>query len=456
MQIVRTTENQLEKKCEIHIDYCPEWTEETKCIYRENDYGLAVDIGTTTIAMSCYRLHDRKWMGNYQEMNSQCMMGSDVVMRLMHCVQGKQERLQRLVIEQLEDMAGKICKDICAIKDIKKMTVVGNAAMCHIFAGQDAAGLAGSPFRTAYKGTLRYKGDILGFQSLSGADIIILPGIESHVGADTTAMMACVPIHNSTATHIAIDIGTNAEIVLHHKGEDIVCSAPAGPAFEGMEISCGMRGIKGAIAGVKLAPQTGNLVLNVIGPEGTRPIGLCGSGLVDAVAQLLQCGLIQRDGYLLTADEAREQGITEKFIERLEKDAFVLYQDETTQENKVSLTREDIRQFQLAKASVQAGIKMLLSSREISVSQVNAIWVAGEFGKYISKTNAVKTGMFPKELEEKIYVVGNAAGVGAAQALLDENFCLVLEEIAAKSKHLELAESENFRQEFIAAMELGY
>ena len=258
MQIVRGIEKNQKKECEINIDTYPDWKEQLKKTYSEKDYGLAVDIGTTTIAMSCYRLYDGEWIGNCQEMNRQCMMGSDVVMRLMHCQQGRQKRLQNLVIEQLEEMAEKICKDICLLKDIRKMAVVGNATMCHIFAGKDAMGLAGSPFRCAYKGTLRCKGEELGFRQMSKMEVIVLSGIESHVGADTTAMMACVPINNSRGTQIAIDIGTNAEIVLYHEGEHIVCSAPAGPAFEGMEISCGMRGIEGAIAGVKLASQTGN------------------------------------------------------------------------------------------------------------------------------------------------------------------------------------------------------
>ncbi len=452
MQIVRAIESIHIKGSEVDIDKHPDWKEKLRNTFSEKDYGLAVDIGTTTIAMSCYRLWEGKWIGSCQEMNSQCMMGSDVVMRLMHCQQGKQERLQGLVIEQLEEMAEKICKDTCSLKDIRKMTVVGNAAMCHIFSGQDATGLAGSPFRTAYKGMFRCEGESLGFREMSQTEVIVLPGIESHVGADTTAMIACVPINDSKCTHIAIDIGTNAEIVLHHKGEHIVCSAPAGPAFEGMEISCGMRGIDGAIAGVKLASQTGNIVLDVIGKEGTVPQGICGSGLVDAVAQLLQCGLVQRDGYLLTAKEAGEKGIPEAFVERLEEEGFVLYQGA---EERIILTREDIRQFQLAKASVQAGINMLLSSRGISIEEVDAIWVAGVFGKHISKANAIKTGLFPAFPMENIYMVGNAAGIGVSLALLNEEYGVHLEGIASQAKHLELASSESFQKEFLKAMEFG-
>ncbi len=457
MQIVRYIKNQTDKKCEINLDQYLRRKEKSKHMYSQKDYGLAVDIGTTTIAMSCYGLKNGKWVGSCQEMNSQCMMGSDVVMRLMHCLQGKQDRLQGLIIQQVEEMAEKICKDFCDLEDVKKITVVGNSTMCHIFAGKDATGLAGSPFQSAYQGSLRCLGESLGFGRLAQAEIIILPGIESHVGADTTAMMACVPIHDSTKKQIAIDIGTNAEIVLHHEGKDIVCSVPAGPAFEGMEISCGMRGIEGAIAGVKLATQTPNIILDVIGEEGTKPAGICGSGLVDAVAQLYRCGLVQKDGYLLTAKEAKERGIARHLTKRLEEDGFVLYQpqepDKTSQA--ILLTREDIRQFQLAKASVQAGIKMLLSSREISKQQISAVWIAGEFGKYISRASAITTGMFPREWEDRIHVVGNAAGVGAARALLDEEFCRSLEEIAAKAIHLELAESNGFQQEFLSAMRLG-
>ena len=159
MQIVRRIENHNEKRDEINEKQIALLKDKLQKNISRQEYGLAIDIGTTTIAMSCYDLSTGEWLGNCQEMNSQCMMGSDVVMRLMHCQQGKQERLQRLVVEQLEEMAEKICKTICSLEDIRKMTVVGNATMCHIFAGQDAIGLAGSTFRTAYQGTLRCKGE---------------------------------------------------------------------------------------------------------------------------------------------------------------------------------------------------------------------------------------------------------------------------------------------------------
>ena len=449
MQIIRNAEEIAVKESIAARDFDVVWGQEQEK-YADRKYGIAVDIGTTTVALSVYQLQKRRLAGSLQERNRQCLMGSDVIMRLMHCQQGKQEQLRQMVVGQLEDMAAKICEEICSLEEIQKMTVVGNTAMCHIFAGKDTAGLAGSPFRPDYQGAFCCKGSDVGFREMGHMDIYILPGIDAHVGADATAMITELQLFDRDKMQLAVDIGTNAEIALNCQGKITVCSAPAGPAFEGMEISCGMRGIPGAIARVKLAPQTGNIVLDVIG-QNQKPKGICGSGLIDAVAQLLQCGMIQPDGYLLTEQEARQRGIPETFVKRLEKDRFVLYVGE---DRKISLTREDIRQFQLAKAAVQSGIKVLLSSQGICLEELDEIWIAGMFGGHISKSNAVKTGLFPDVSPDKLKMAGNAAGRGAALALLSSRFCRQAEQIARQAQHLELASNEVFRQEFLKAMEL--
>lgn len=336
--------------------------------------------------------------------------------------------------------------------------------MCHIFAGQDISGLAGSPFQPAYQGPMERNGEKLGFKQLSETVIYILAGIDAHVGADAVSMITVLGMGQAKQLQLAIDIGTNAELALNDsQGRLLTCSVPAGPAFEGMEISCGMRGITGAIAGVRFAPQAGNVILDVI--DG-RPVwdtahlvpkGVCGSGLIDAVAQLLQYGLINKDGYLLPEQEAKKEKVPEFLrsclVELDGERGFAVYQGRDGQ-NSVILTQKDIRQFQLAKAAVQAGIKVLLSSQGLGLEQMEQIWIAGVFGGHISKGSAMKTGLFPAVSPEKISVVGNAAGEGAALALLSSKFKQVTEQNAQRAEHLELASSEEFQKEFLAAMEL--
>lgn len=430
---------------------------------REHDFGLAVDIGTTTVAVSLYQLRTKKYLGGRQERNRQTGMGSDVMMRLMHCQRGHQGALQRMLTEQLEQLADAVSEGNCRLDDITKMTVVGNPSMCHIFAGQDISGLTGSPFRPSYQGALRCRGEMLGFKRLSQTEIYILPGIDAHVGADAVSMITALGMDRRKGIQMAVDIGTNAEMALQDsEGRLLTCSVPAGPAFEGMEISCGVRGEEGAVAGFRFAPQAGNIILNVISSnqnDGSLPLpkGLCGSGLIDAVAQLLQHGLLEKDGYLLSAQEAAIKHVPDLLVSRLvETDGergVILYQA-GDREASVILTQQDIRQFQLAKAAVQAGIKVLLSSRSILLEQVEQIWIAGVFGGHISRRSAVQTGLFPDVPVEKLSVVGNAAAQGAALALLSPKFRQSLEQVAGKAEHLELASSEAFKREYMAAMEL--
>lgn len=421
--------------------------------------GVALDIGTTTVTVSVFWLSDRRLVGSRQEKNRQTQMGSDVMMRLMHCQQGKQPVLHQLIVRQVEEMVSSIVSTIGGEKLIQRMTVVGNPCMCHIFADQDTAGLAGSPFHPAYTGTLRCMGDALGFRRMARTEILILPGIDAHVGADAAAMAYVISRERSSPAKreeswLAVDIGTNAELILATPRGRVACSVPAGPAFEGMEISCGMRGEAGAIAGVRFAPLAGNVILDVLddSPGGDLPVprGICGSGLVDAVAQLLQWGLLLPDGYLLTREEAEERKIPSCLAERLCEEGFVLCQNQRP----VILTREDIRQYQLAKAAVRAGAEVLLCSQGMSWTQLDSFLVAGIFGGHIAEKSAQRTGLYPDIDTNRIDTVGNAAGEGAAQALFSEEFRSGLERFAAETEHVELAQSEEFQTAFWKAMEL--
>lgn len=419
-------------------------------------YGLAVDIGTTTVVMGLYDLGSGERLAGAQEKNRQTILGADVMMRLMHCQRGSKQKLEQRIREQLQDMAEQICNSFCTLEQVKTLTVVGNTTMCHIFLGQDVSGLAGSPFRPAYRGIYRCKGGDIGLQRMKCTDVIVPAGIDAHVGADAVSMICALQLQDTEDTVLAVDIGTNAEIALSCQGEISVCSAPAGPAFEGAEISQGMRGEPGAIAGMHIAGQSGNILLEVI-PDDRRNIypvkGICGSGLIDSIASLRQSDILQPDGYLLCdREEADRLGIPGYLRERITEEGFLVYLDPGGQH--VCLTQKDIRQFQLAKAAVQAGIRMLLEQKGLTLEQVDRLYIAGVFGGHISKKSAVLTGLFPDIAREKIVIAGNAAGDGVAKALLSEAFLQQTEQVGSEAVHIELAQQEAFQQEFLASMEI--
>lgn len=419
-------------------------------------YGLAVDIGTTTVVMGLYDLGSGERLAGSQEKNRQTILGADVMMRLMHCQRGSKQKLEQRIREQLQDMAEQICNSFCTLEQVKTLTVVGNTTMCHIFLGQDVSGLAGSPFRPAYRGIYRCKGGDIGLQRMKCTDVIVPAGIDAHVGADAVSMICALQLQDTEDTVLAVDIGTNAEIALSCQGEISVCSAPAGPAFEGAEISQGMRGEPGAIAGMHIAGQSGNILLEVI-PDDRRNIypvkGICGSGLIDSIASLRQSDILQPDGYLLCdREEADRLGIPGYLRERITEEGFLVYLDPGGQH--VCLTQKDIRQFQLAKAAVQAGIRMLLEQKGLTLEQVDRLYIAGVFGGHISKKSAVLTGLFPDIAREKIVIAGNAAGDGVAKALLSEAFLQQTEQVGSEAVHIELAQQEAFQKEFLASMEL--
>lgn len=419
-------------------------------------YGLAVDIGTTTVVMGLYDLGSGERLAGAQEKNRQTILGADVMMRLMHCQRGSKQKLEQRIREQLQDMAEQICNSFCTLEQVKTLTVVGNTTMCHIFLGQDVSGLAGSPFRPAYRGIYRCKGGDIGLQRMKCTDVIVPAGIDAHVGADAVSMICALQLQDTEDTVLAVDIGTNAEIALSCQGEISVCSAPAGPAFEGAEISQGMRGEPGAIAGMHIAGQSGNILLEVI-PDDRRNIypvkGICGSGLIDSIASLRQSDILQPDGYLLCdREEADRLGIPGYLRERITEKGFLVYLDPGGQH--VCLTQKDIRQFQLAKAAVQAGIRMLLEQKGLTLEQVDRLYIAGVFGGHISKKSAVLTGLFPDIAREKIVIAGNAAGDGVAKALLSEAFLQQTEQVGSEAVHIELAQQEAFQQEFLASMEI--
>lgn len=442
-------------------------------------YGIAADIGTTTIAISLFSLVNNKCFGNVTENNSQTELGADVMMRIMHANMGKGIQLQSMITSQIEDMAGRISEGICNVGDIKKMVVTGNTTMCHLFLGRDLSGMAGAPFKPAYKGSVDITGKDIGFRKYPDIKIHVMPGVAAHVGADAVSALCSLELYSTDKIQLAIDIGTNAEIILNNKGRIYACSAAAGPAFEGQGIKCGIRACKGAVNGIKISRTTGNIVLDVIdtdklesgiNKEELIPKGICGSGIVDAIAELLKAGVLKPDGYLMGYEEALQSGIKPGIVQRIKKykdrNCFVIYNKEINYTGyngnkketynrpyEIIITQDDIRNIQLAKAAIQAAAEVLLEEAGVSLDNVDEVKIAGVFGKFIHPDAAVLFGLYPDIDKNKMEFVGNAAGNGAAQALVDNSFKELVLEYADKVEHIELAGRDSFQKKFLNAME---
>lgn len=422
---------------------------------------FSVDIGTTTVAMELYDSHGNK-VDSIAENNAQIVLGSDVMMRLMHVREGRGEQLTGKIREQIYVLGKELLtrnKEYFGDKTIpERIAVVGNTVMCHLLLGKDTKGLMGAPFVPSYQGTFYTEGGELGWENWRNSKVVVLPGIAAHVGADAMAMVEQLRLWDSGKIQLAVDLGTNAEIVLNVRGTLSACSTAAGPAFEGSGISCGKRAGNGVINGIKMMRGNESIVLDVISDvePPASPVGLCGSALVDAVAELLQNRLLRPDGYLLSAEEAMCMLSAKKFAHHLcetedGSHAFILYHQG---EKRLVITQNDIRAFQLAKAAIRSGMEMLLQRQGITVQEVEELHIAGVFGGFLHPDNARKTGLLPGLSAERLIFDGNAAGNGAAEMLLRPELIGEMEMRAGQITHVELAEEEQFTEYYMNAMEL--
>lgn len=426
----------------------------------------AVDIGTTTLSITLYN-QEGKYVEGCAVANAQGQLGNDVMMRLMHASEGRAGQLHKLIRDQVYDQLSRLVDT--NMTHLKRISVVGNTAMCHLFLNIDTTGLQGAPFSPGYQGSYQLFGRDLGWSDCPEVEIIVLPGIAAHVGADAAAVFLAEQLWQEDRIQLAVDLGTNAEILLNRNGQVWACSTAAGPAFEGKGISCGCRGGTGAVGGVKLNRRNGNILLDVIPDPVTGSVfakGICGSGLVDLVAALLEVGLLQPDGYLRSEQEARNNGVCETLAGRLEgtegerkfflldpaRDKLAGYDSEKSKP--IYITQQDIRNFQLAKGAIQTGIATLCRQNKLQISQIEDCRVAGVFGSFLQMKSAKACGLLPDLPSDRIRFVGNSAGKGAAKVLFDVSQVMRLEKQVQEIRHVELAEQEEFSSLFLQNMKL--
>lgn len=406
--------------------------------------GLAVDIGTTTVAAYLYDGATGKLLGGLGERNAQRPYGADVISRISCCGQGKLPELREAVREQLSQMAEKLCRQ-CGREtaEIKTAAIAGNTVMEHIFAGLSPVSIGAAPFTPlSLFGEAVPACEVLPNLS-EEAEVYLCPALSGYVGGDITAGLLSSGAYEHEGVCLLLDIGTNGEMALGGRNGFVTCAAAAGPAFEGAEMDCGMPAQTGAVNSVKF--ENGHLKFTVIG-EG-EAVGICGSGLVSAAAALLRSGVVDQTGRMRAPDEAPTE-----FCENLRREENGELRFYLT--DRVYISAVDIRQFQLAKSAIRAGLETLLARAGVTAEAVDTVFLAGGFGEYLPLDSAVETGLLPGEFRGRIRHAGNTAGAGAALALLTENRAL-LRETAEMCEYFELSGSAEFSEKFMEHIFFG-
>jgi len=377
---------------------------------------VALDIGTTTVSARLINLDTATVVDTVSALNDQRAFGADVMSRIEAARNGKTNELFTLINRQTRRILESFQQQ-WNIPKIEKLAVSGNTTMLHLFLNIDPSGMGELPFTPVFLEKRELFGEAL---SLPVDRITILPSIAAFIGGDITAGLAVLDILDIPGPSLFIDIGTNGEMALAHQGTIFCCSTAAGPAFEGAEISCGMGGVAGAISAVEVA--TNGLSVTTIG--NAPPVGVCGSGLVDAVAIMLKQGIIDETGFMADAEKG-----------------FPLAPG-------ISITGRDIRQFQLAKSAIFSGIRILCKNSGLQTADICNVFIAGGFGFYVNKNNAAAVGLIPAELLDAISICGNLSLQGAQECLTAKDFLARCKRIIAQCTVIDLAADPTFMDEF--------
>ncbi|MCE5324522.1 ASKHA domain-containing protein [bacterium] len=416
-------------------------------------YGIAYDLGSTTIVGYLMDLTTGQEMAVSSVMNPQMAYGDDLVSRISFATTQDDGAniLQSAAVGALNLIAHDLADSSeISLDNIYKVTVVGNTCMTHLLLGIDTTSLGQSPYVPSICADITVRSHDLGIEVNPEAKVVILPNIAGFVGSDTVGVLLSSLYEDNGSVRLAVDIGTNGEMALIHKQHLYVCSAAAGPAFEGAGISCGMRGAPGAIDSVII---DGDVHITTI--HNKPPVGICGSGLVDAVAQMLDAGIIDESGRMVSPSDAANlpDAIRARLIETECGVEFVLASEMQSGSGKaITLTSGDIRHMQLAKGSIHAAIQTLIKTAGITDSHLDQIMLAGAFGSYIRVESAIRIGLIPDITPERVISIGNAAGAGAKLALLCEKEMELGRQLAQMAEHIELAVSPYYQMELMERM----
>ncbi|OPY58530.1 MAG: NADH oxidoreductase hcr [Pelotomaculum sp. PtaU1.Bin035] len=409
-------------------------------------YGLAVDIGTTSVVAQLVDLENGRVVGIKGTYNKQAAFGDDVISRIIFASEGGLGELQKAIVDTINELIEELAKEQ-KIKpvDIRAVVCAGNTTMSHLFLGIDPTFIRIEPYTPATNSIPAVRAGHAGLNTHPLALIRCLPGIGSYVGGDITAGVLITGMAFSGKLTLFIDIGTNGEIVLGNQEWLISCACSAGPAFEGGGLRHGMRAMRGAIEHIKIASGGADVEYKTVG--GAPPVGICGSGLIDCVAGLYRAGIIDRGGNFITA------GSTPRLRESIEGMEFVVsWSGESGGRVDITISEAEVKNLIRSKAAVYAGIRCMLQTVGLPAEAIDRIIIAGGFGQYINVRDAVNIGLLPDVPVEKYSYVGNSSVKGAQTALISGRAWEEIDEIIHKMTYMELSAGSTFMDEFVSAL----
>jgi uncharacterized 2Fe-2S/4Fe-4S cluster protein (DUF4445 family) len=412
-----------------------------------SNYGIAVDIGTTTVAAYLIHLAAGRIIDVEADVNRQRPYGADIISRINYTMEEQKglKLMQKLIIEQINELMEVLCRrNYIMTKDIYDIALAGNTVMLHMLLGMPCSSIAAAPYIPTVLRGLEYYASELGLTA--GGMVSIIPGVSGYIGSDITGGILYSNMFKEEHYSLLLDLGTNGEIVLGRKRDIVTCSTAAGPAFEGNSISGGVGGIKGAISKVDLSK---GVSYETIG--GAQPCGICGSGVLDITSSLLSCGVIDSTGRMCDKEEISDSELRSRLKVREEVKEFIL-EEQGAGGNPIAFTQKDVREVQLAKAAIRAGIELLLEERALDYKDVRKVYIGGGFGNYMNIESALNIGMLPESFRGRVKPLGNCAGMGAVKYLLSKHCREEAAEIADRAQYIELSNREGFQMRFIDNM----
>ncbi|WP_425446519.1 ASKHA domain-containing protein [Dethiothermospora halolimnae] len=412
---------------------------------REILYGVAIDIGTTTVVASLINMNDGKELTTASMINPQKKFGLDVLTRITYELENPRiakEKLQQSIVNAINKMIEDMCDQVkIDKKNIYEVSVAANCTMMHFLLGIDATAIGKSPYAPIFVRSKNILAKDIGLKVAMGARLYCLPSVSSYIGADIVAGAYVSQLHKSKENILFIDIGTNGEIVLSNRGKLISCSCAAGPALEGMNISSGMRAAEGAIEDVEITKE--GIKTKVIGDK--EPIGLCGSGILAVVKELIDTGLIKKSGAFIKKEKLQKSDYRYNMIQLNGKKREFILKDG---KDKLLITQGDVRQVQLAKGAILSGFYTLLKQSNIEMDQLDKVIIAGQFGAHLPADSLIKTGILPEEVRDKLVYVGNSSKTGAYMALMSGDVKEELEQLGNELDYMELGATEGYERLF--------
>ncbi len=408
-------------------------------------YGVSIDIGTTTVVTALVDMISGEELATSSMINAQKHYGLDVLTRITYELENPEdgvEKLQKAIVDSINDMIADICKQAGIQKEqIYEIAVGANCTMMHMLLGVDAVAIGKSPYAPMFTDAKNIPAEEIGIHASTGARLYCLPSVSAYIGADIVAGAYVCELHKTDENVLFIDIGTNGEIVFSNKGKLLCCSCAAGPALEGMNISSGMRAAEGAIEDVKITEN--GVELKVIGDE--APIGVCGSGILAVVKELVRTGLVRKEGAFIKLNKLAEDDYRLPMLQAngIKREFIMVNEPE-----QLLITQGDVRQVQLAKGAILSGFYALLNKAGIKMEELDKVMIAGQFGAHLPVDSLIGTGILPEGVRDKLVYVGNSSKTGAYMALMSRQVKADMEVQARDMDYMELGATEGYERLF--------